>query len=140
MNWHKQTLDIPTRGKGLYPFTKAVNEQIHRWGIQEGMCYLFTPHTSASLVVNESYDPTAREDMQVFLEKLVPEGEPWYRHRLEGPDDATSHLRAMLTHTSLTIPVERGELFLGTWQGVYLFEHRARASHRKVLLRCLQVV
>jgi secondary thiamine-phosphate synthase enzyme len=139
MDWFKDRLAVSTQGKGLYPFTREVLERIERWGIREGMCYLFLPHTSASLVVSESYDPTARMDLETFLEKLVPENQPWYRHTLEGPDDSTSHMRAMLTLTSLTIPIEAGELTLGTWQGIYLFEHRARPHRRSVLLRCLGI-
>ncbi|HSF79790.1 MAG TPA: secondary thiamine-phosphate synthase enzyme YjbQ [Anaerolineales bacterium] len=138
MHWYKDSLEITTRGKGLYPFTQAVSARIRDWGIQEGMCYLFLPHTSASLIINESYDPTARTDLETFLEKLVPEDQPWYRHKLEGPDDTTSHLKAMLTQTSLTIPIDNGSLSLGTWQGVYLCEHRTRSQRRQVLLRCLQ--
>jgi secondary thiamine-phosphate synthase enzyme len=139
MNWYKDTLEVPTRGKGLYPFTDQVNERLRRWGVREGMCYLYLQHTSASLVIGESYDPTARLDMESFMEKLVPEAQPWMRHTLEGADDSSSHLRAMITLTSASIPVDEGGLNLGTWQGVYLFEHRARAHRRRVLLRCLGV-
>jgi secondary thiamine-phosphate synthase enzyme len=139
MNWYKDTLEVPTRGKGLYPFTDQVNERLRRWGVREGMCYLYLQHTSASLVISESYDPTARLDMESFMEKLVPEAQPWMRHTLEGADDSSSHLRAMLTLTSASIPVDEGMLNLGAWQGVYLFEHRARAHRRKVLIRCLGV-
>lgn len=137
MSWQKHVLEIPTRGKGLYPLTDAINARIRQWRIHEGMCYLFIQHTSASLIVSENFDPTARVDLETFMEKLVPEGQAWYRHTLEGPDDTTSHIRAMLTHTSLTIPIDEGKLYLGTWQGVYLFEHRLHPQHREVLLRCL---
>jgi secondary thiamine-phosphate synthase enzyme len=139
MNWFKDTLTVSTHGKGLYPFTEEVLDRINRWGLREGLCYLFLPHTSASLVVSESYDPTARMDLETFLEKLVPENQSWYRHTLEGPDDSTSHMRAMLTLTSLTIPIEDSTLTLGTWQGIYLFEHRVRPHRRNVLLRCLAI-
>lgn len=139
MHWHKDTLEVITRGKGLYPFTQAVNARIMDWGIQEGVCYIFLPHTSASLTINESYDSTARVDLEIFLEKLVPENQPWHRHILEGPDDTTSHLKAMLTQTSLTVPIDQGSLSLGTWQGIYLFEHRNRSQRRQVLLRCMQM-
>ena len=103
------------------------------------MCFLYVQHTSASLVIGESYDLSAREDMEAFMEHIAPENETWYRHRLEGPDDSPSHLRAMITSTSLSIPIDDGQLSLGTWQGIYLFEHRVRAQLRKVLLRCLSV-
>ena len=128
-----------TRGKGLYAFTDQVNAQLRIWNAREGMCFLFCPHTSASLTINENYDPTAQADLETALEKMVPENERWYTHDLEGPDDATSHIRAMLTGSSLTIPVDEGRLTLGTWQGLYLFEHRAHAHCREVWVRVLDV-
>lgn len=140
MMWFKDELEIQTRGKGLYPFTDLVSRKIQQWGVKEGMCYLFIQHTSASLLISESYDPTARMDMETYLEKLAPENQAWYRHTLEGPDDSSSHIRAMLTPVSLTIPIDEGQLSLGTWQGIYLFEHRAHLQRRKVLLRCLSVL
>ena len=139
MNWFKDALEISTRGKGLYPFTESVEARIREWNVQEGMCYLYVQHTSASLVISESYDPSAKMDLEVFMEKLAPENQPWYRHTLEGADDSPSHMRAMLTQTSLTIPVDASRLNLGTWQGIYLFEHRSRGHRRKVLIRCLAV-
>lgn len=139
MKWRKTTLSIPTRGKGLYAFTEQVNAQLRIWNAREGMCFLYCPHTSASLTINENYDPTAQADLESALEKMVPENAPWYTHDLEGPDDATSHIRAMLTGSSLTIPVDNGQLTLGTWQGVYLFEHRAHAHRREVWVRVLDV-
>ena len=139
MKWHKDTIEVASRGKGLYPFTDAVSRHIQRWGIRQGMCYLFIQHTSASLVISENYDPTAKLDLETFMEKLVPEGQPWMRHTLEGSDDSTSHLRAMLTLTSVSIPIDDGQLSLGTWQGIYLFEHRSRSHLRRVLLRCLEI-
>jgi secondary thiamine-phosphate synthase enzyme len=138
MNWHKSIIEIQTKGKGLYPFTDAVQEQIHQFGIRDGVCYLFIQHTSASLVVSESYDPTARIDLESFFDKLVPENQPWHLHTLEGIDDSPSHMRAMLTNVSLTIPIDHGQLSLGAWQGIYVFEHRSKGHNRKVLLRCLQ--
>jgi secondary thiamine-phosphate synthase enzyme len=139
MQWYKASLQISTHGKGLYAFTEQVNAQIRAWNVGEGMCLLFCPHTSASLTINENYDPTARADLETALEKLVPENAPWYSHDLEGPDDATSHIRAMLTETSLTIPVDEGRLTLGTWQGVYLCEHRSQPHRREVWVRVLDV-
>ena len=138
MKWHKGIIEIDTRGKGLYNFTDRIEEMLHRWGISEGICHLFVQHTSASLVASESYDPTARQDLEAFMDHLVLEDQPYYRHTLEGSDDSPSHMRAMLTHTSLSIPIDAGRLNLGTWQGVYLFEHRNRPHRRKVLIRCLQ--
>lgn len=139
MNWHKTTLQISTGGKGLHDITDNVRAQLRDWDVEEGMCFLFLPHTSASLVLSENWDPTARTDLETFMERLVPEKDRWYTHDLEGPDDATSHIRAMLTDTSLTIPVDEGDLSLGTWQGIYLFEHRARPHRRDVLLRVLSM-
>ena len=139
MKWFKKSIRVDTKGKGLYPVTDQINRVLSSWGAAEGMCYLFIPHTSASLIINESYDPTARLDMEKFLENLAPEGESWYRHTMEGSDDSPSHLRAILTQTSLSIPVDDGILSLGTWQGVYLFEHRARSHRRDLLIRYLNV-
>lgn len=139
MNWHKTTLEIPTCGKGLYAFEDQVNARLRAWNVREGMCILFCPHTSASLLISENYDPTAKADLAVFMERLVPERETWYTHDLEGPDDATSHIRAMLTDVSLTIPVDDGKLSLGTWQGVFVFEHRNHLRRRRVLLRVLSI-
>lgn len=139
MNWYKDTLRVQTRGKGLYPFTDLVTSRIRDWGIGEGMCFLYLQHTSASLTVSESYDPTARIDLETFMDRIAPENQSWHRHTLEGSDDSPSHIRAMLTDTSLTIPIDDGKLNLGTWQGIYLFEHRARGHQRQVLLRCLSV-
>lgn len=139
MDWHKTTLEIATHGKGLYDFTETVSEQLQEWNVQEGMCFLFIQHTSASMVISENWDPTARVDLETFLERLVPERDTWYTHDLEGPDDATSHIRAMVTDTSLTVPIDAGRLSLGRWQGIYVFEHRTRSHVRKVLMRVLQV-
>ncbi len=139
MDWHKLTLTIQTHGKGLYPFTDSVTRLLRKWGVREGMCYLFVQHTSASLLISESYDPTARIDLETFMEKLAPENQAWYRHTLEGPDDSPSHLRAMLTPVSLAVPVDGGELSLGTWQGLYLFEHRAQPQRRQVLVRVFRI-
>ena len=139
MNWFKDTLEISTHGRGLHPFTQMVDSRIREWAILEGMCHLYVQHTSASMVISESYDPTARMDLEAFMERLAPEGQPWYRHTLEGADDSPSHLRAMLTQTSLSIPIDGGRLSLGSWQGIYLFEHRKRGHRRQVLIRCLGV-
>ena len=139
MNWYKTTLEIPTRHKGLHDFTEMVRAQLRTWNVREGMCFLFLQHTSASLVLSENWDPTARADLETFMERLVPESDNWYTHDLEGADDATSHIRSMLTDTSLTIPVDDGNLSLGTWQGIYLFEHRTHPHRRKVLMRVMSV-
>ncbi len=139
MEWHKETLEFQTRGKGLYKITDEIQAIMGSWNVREGILHLFIQHTSASLVASESYDPSARQDLEAFMDHLVPENQPYYRHTLEGADDSPSHMRAMLTTTSLSIPIDNGVLNLGTWQGVYLFEHRTRPHQRKVLLRCLAV-
>lgn len=139
MQWYKETIEIHTRGKGLYNFTEQVARQIHHWKVSEGICHLFVQHTSASLVANESYDPLARQDLEAFMDHLVLENQAYYRHTTEGSDDSPSHMRAMLTNTSLSIPIDGGQLSLGTWQGIYLFEHRVLPHHRRVLIRCLSV-
>jgi secondary thiamine-phosphate synthase enzyme len=139
MDWLKTTLQISTPGKGLHNFTAQVEDTLRTWQVTEGICHLFVQHTSASLVISESYDPSARVDMEVFMDKLAPENQSWYRHTMEGADDSPSHLRAMLTSTSLSIPVDNGQLSLGTWQGIYLFEHRTRGHRRNILVRCLKV-
>ena len=137
MDWHKTILEITTHRKGLHDITERVRAQLQAWDVREGMCFLFLQHTSASLILSENWDPTARADLETFMERLVPGGDRWYTHDLEGPDDATSHIRSMLTDTSLTIPVDEGNLSLGAWQGVYLFEHRSNPHRRKVLMRVL---
>jgi secondary thiamine-phosphate synthase enzyme len=139
MRWFKDTIEVHTHGKGLFPFDQLIEARIREWDVAEGMCYLYIQHTSASLVISESYDPSAKIDLETFMDHLVPEGQTWHRHILEGADDSPSHMRAMLTQTSLTIPIDRGRLSLGSWQGIYLFEHRARGHLRKVSLRCLSV-
>ncbi len=138
MKWFKTTIEIQTRGKGMYAFDDRVQAQLRDWNAREGMCYLYLPHTSASLVISESYDPTAREDLETFMDRLAPENQAWSAHTLEGPDDSPSHIRAMLTPVSLSIPIDDGQLSLGTWQGIYLFEHRAYPEVRRILLRVLQ--
>ncbi len=137
MKWYKTTLQIRTPGKGLHEITSQVREELRNWQVREGMCTLFLQHTSASLVISESWDPSARADLETFMDRTVPEGERWYTHTLEGADDATSHIRAMLTDVSLSIPIDNGDLSLGQWQGIYLFEHRARPHQRRVLMRVL---
>lgn len=138
MQWHKTTLILPTHQKGLQEFTDQINDQIRKWGVQEGMAYLFVQHTSASLVINENYDSSARQDLEGILDRIAPEGADWYAHTLEGRDDSPAHMRAMLTHTSLTIPIDEGRLSLGAWQGIFLAEHRRRGDRRRVLLRVLE--
>lgn len=139
MKWYKTTLELPTRSKGLYAFHDQVNAQLRCWKVSQGMCFIFCPHTSASLTINENFDPTAQADLETSLEKLVPENDRWYSHDMEGPDDSSSHIRVMLTDSSLSIPVDEGRLTLGTWQGIYLFEHRFHPHTREIWLRVLDM-
>jgi len=103
------------------------------------MCFLFLPHVSASLVISEGFDPSARSDVEDFYERLVPEGKLGYKHTLEGTDDSPAHIKATLTQPALTIPIDNGQLNLGIWQGVYLFEHRSHPQNRTIIVRCLKV-
>jgi secondary thiamine-phosphate synthase enzyme len=127
-----ERFQVPTRGKGTYEITGEVASLLKRSGITTGLATVFIQHTSASLVIYENADPTARADLHRFFEDLVPEDNPNLIHTAEGPDDSTSHLRMALTRTSESIPVAEGRLQLGTWQGIYLFEHRS-APHRRTI-------
>jgi secondary thiamine-phosphate synthase enzyme len=127
-------LFVDTPGQGLQEITSEVAAAVRAAGIEEGLCTLFVRHTSASLVIQENADPTAKSDLERWLNRLVPEGDPFYRHDAEGPDDMPAHIKAALTQTSLAIPIVGGRLGLGTWQGIYLWEHRRRGGGREVLL------
>jgi secondary thiamine-phosphate synthase enzyme len=124
------TFAIATRGPGLHDFTGRLADWLAGTGICQGLVTLFVRHTSASLLVQENADPDVRRDLLSFLGRLAPEGEPWVTHRAEGPDDMPAHIKAALLPVSLAIPVSGGRLALGTWQGIYLVEHR-RAPHRR---------
>ncbi|MBD2109452.1 secondary thiamine-phosphate synthase enzyme YjbQ [Nodosilinea sp. FACHB-13] len=130
---HQQVLTLRSRGKSLQRFTAEVEQVVRASGIETGLCTVFLRHTSASLIIQENADPDVLVDLENFLAKLVPEGNH-YIHSTEGPDDMPAHIRTVLTHTSETIPVVQGRLGLGTWQGLYLWEHRARGSSREVIV------
>ena len=134
-----ETIIIPTRGKGTYEITDEIATLVRRSGIQTGLVTVFLQHTSASLVIYENADPTARADLHRFFEDLVPEDHPSLIHTMEGPDDSTSHLRMALTRTSESIPIAEGGLQLGTWQGIYLFEHRRAPHSRNVVVSLIGV-
>ena len=131
------TIEVPTRGKGLVPITRPVLDWVGKQGIGMGLLTLWCRHTSASLSVQENADPAVREDIAAFFETIAPEDPGRYIHEDEGPDDMPAHLRAMLTGTQLTIPVQGGRPVLGTWQGIYLFEHRRAPHRREVVLHLL---
>lgn len=124
------TLTISTPGRGLLPFTGEVTAWLGEVAARDGLCTAFLQHTSASLLVQENSDPTVRDDLERFFARLVPDGDPAFRQAAEGPDDLPAHVRAALTQSQLVIPVRAGRLALGTWQGLYVYEHR-RAPHRR---------
>jgi len=130
---HAEAFEIRTRGKGTYQITSEVAGIVQRSGIETGTVTVFVRHTSASLVIMENADPSARRDLEEFFERLVPENTPWFVHTDEGPDDMPSHIRMALTRTSEVIPIMGGRMVLGTWQGIFLFEHR-RAPHRREIV------
>jgi len=126
------TIRIP--GQGLHEITREVAEVVRASGVREGLCTVFLQHTSASLTIQENADPSARHDLERWLNRLVPEDDPLYTHTAEGPDDMPSHIKAALTAASLGIPVLDGQLGLGTWQGIYIWEHRRHRGQRNLLV------
>ena len=128
------TLDIAVSGQGLVAFTEQVQVAVRSSGQKEGLCTMFIQHTSASLLVQENYDPSAQHDLENWLNRLVPERDPIYTHTLEGDDDMPAHIKSALTATSLSIPIVAGVLALGAWQGIYLWEHRRLSSSRRVIV------
>jgi secondary thiamine-phosphate synthase enzyme len=133
MTHYQQILKIQTTGKSLCKITPNIEDAVANSGIKTGLCTLFLRHTSASLVIQENADPDVLKDLANFLAKLVPEGDR-YIHDAEGPDDMPAHIRTALTHTSEQIPIDRGRLLLGTWQGIYLWEHRQRGHIRELVV------
>lgn len=131
-------LTIPTRGQGLYEFTPQVRAAVNAWHSSttshDGLCTLFVRHTSASLLIQENADASAKRDLEAWLKRLIPESDPHYTHTAEGPDDMPAHLKAAITPVSLSIPIMQGKLSLGTWQGVYLWEHRSAPHTRQVVV------
>jgi len=133
----QQEISVETRGRGLSDITAAVAAFVSGCQAREGLVTVFCRHTSASLVIQENADEDVLRDLEDFLDRVAPEDERRYRHRAEGPDDMPAHIRAALTNTSLSIPVSGGRLALGTWQGIYLWEHRRSAQRRKLVLHYL---
>jgi secondary thiamine-phosphate synthase enzyme len=128
----QQTLNLETRGRGTYDITAQVREVVQASGVRTGTCHCFVQHTSASLIICENADPTVRRDLEAFLARLVPDGDRLFDHTDEGPDDMPAHVRAILTTMDLTLPVSDGRCRLGTWQGIFLYEHRTQAHRRRV--------
>jgi len=129
----QKTIQLETRGRGSYPVTRALQDVVRESGVSAGLCHAFLQHTSASLMLCENADPDVRSDLERFMSRLVPDGDRIFDHVAEGPDDMPAHVRSILTHSDITLPVRNGSCDLGTWQGVYLWEHR-RSGHRRRIL------
>ena len=134
---HQKQLSFNTGGRGFTDITRAVAEVVAASGLQCGLVQVFVQHTSCSLTITENADPDVRRDLGTILGRLVPDADPAYRHDLEGPDDMAAHGRSVLTGTGLTVPVGGGRMLLGTWQGIYLWEHRTEAQRRSVIVTVL---
>ena len=134
---HTGTVTVHTRGRGFYDITEQVTRHLPLAAVRVGTCTICVMHTSASLIIFENADPTAKADIEAWMRKHVPDGDPSYSHSDEGPDDMPSHIRAALTATTLTIPVSEGSLMLGRWQGIYLWEHRVAPHTRAVAVACV---
>jgi secondary thiamine-phosphate synthase enzyme len=135
--WSQFKFDVPTGGRGTYDITQEVAQGIEESGVRTGLAHVFIHHTSASLILCENADPAVRGDLESFLSRTVPDGDPMFRHDQEGPDDMPSHVRSILTDSSLMIPVTGAHLALGTWQGIYVYEHR-HAPHRRSITVTIQ--
>lgn len=133
----QEQFSVATRGRGTYDITAEVRGIVERAGIDTGLCHLFVHHTSASLILCENADPAVRRDLETFMAHVVPDGDPMFEHVDEGPDDMPAHVRTILTQTDLTLPISDGRCALGTWQGIYLWEHRT-AAHQRYLTVTLQ--
>jgi secondary thiamine-phosphate synthase enzyme len=134
VKYHAETLTVATRGRGSYELTEQVEKAVRDSGIARGLCNVFVHHTSASLMICENADPSVRSDLERFLARLVPDGDPIFRHTMEGPDDMPAHVRSILTQPSISFPIASGQSDLGTWQGVFLLEHRTHPHRRKVTI------
>ena len=131
---HQTEIAIETRGRGSYEISREIAAAVADAGIATGLCHLFIQHTSASLMLCENADPDARRDLETFMSDLVPDGDPRFVHDAEGPDDMPAHVRSVLTQSDLDIPIRNGRLALGTWQGVYVWEHRTQSHRRRVVV------
>jgi secondary thiamine-phosphate synthase enzyme len=130
----QKILHLETNGRGTYNVTTDIQNVINEMNIQSGLCHLFLQHTSASIILCENADPTVRTDLENFMARIAPDGDPVYHHDMEGPDDMPAHIRTILTQNSMTIPIANGRCQLGTWQGVYLWEHRQMGHQRKLIV------
>ncbi len=130
----QEEISISTDGRGTYDLSQQVQQAVRASGISTGLCHVFIRHTSASLIICENADPAVRRDLETFMARQVPDGDPMFTHTAEGPDDMPAHVRSVLTQTGLHVPVTAGQCALGTWQGIYLWEHRVAPHSRKVML------
>lgn len=137
MKQYQKAVSIKTVGKSLHKITRHIDKVVAESQISTGLCMVFVRHTSASLIIQENADPDVLQDLESFFAKLVPEDSMAYLHNAEGLDDMPAHIRSALTHTSEQIPISRGSLVLGTWQGIYLWEHRQRSHHREIMVHIL---
>lgn len=129
-----KTIPVSVSHQGLHDVTRPIVQAVAQSNIDEGLCTLYIQHTSASLLIQENYDPSAKADLESWMNRLVPENDPLYTHTIEGPDDMPAHIKAALTASSLSIPVADGQLLLGTWQGIFLWEHRYGSQNRKIIV------
>ncbi len=130
----QEEINISTQGRGTYDLSQQVQQAVRASGISTGLCHVFIRHTSASLIICENADPAVMRDLETFMNRQVPDGDPMFTHTAEGPDDMPAHVRSVLTQTDLNVPVTEGQCTLGTWQGIYLWEHRFKPHNRKVIL------
>lgn len=134
----QQKITVITNGRGTYEITEPVHSFVSQAAVISGLCHVFVHHTSASLILCENADPTVRSDLESFMKKIAPDGDPAYQHDMEGPDDMPAHIRTVLTQTGINIPVTEGKCALGTWQGIYLWEHRTHAHTRTITLTIIE--
>ncbi|MET0066518.1 MAG: secondary thiamine-phosphate synthase enzyme YjbQ [Candidatus Thiodiazotropha sp.] len=130
----QDTLTLQTQGRDTYDISASIQQRVRESGIRTGICQLFIRHTSASLILCENADPDVRSDLERYASRLVPDGDPLFDHTMEGPDDMSAHIRSILTNMDLSLPISEGRLALGTWQGIYLWEHRTHGHRRQVML------
>ena len=135
--WAQTKITLPNSGRGTYDITADVQSEVAKSGIDHGLAHIFIHHTSASLIICENADPSVRTDLEAYMSRAVPDGDPLFKHTQEGPDDMSAHVRSILTQTALTIPVTHAALALGTWQGIYLWEHR-HGSHTRTVTVTVQ--
>jgi secondary thiamine-phosphate synthase enzyme len=131
---HNNSLTITTRGRGFYPIRQPISSLIETLDLTMGLCHIYIPHTSASLIITENFDPAVLRDLEVFMSRLVPDGDPIFKHTAEGKNDMPAHVRAALTQTAVSVPIIDGKLALGTWQSIFLWEQRLKSHRRNVIV------